>query len=103
MRFLLNLGVGFGVILSVLGPFNVILVSVEVFWRPCALQGSPERGRVENVNKNVVRGSTPGPPKSTQNLLKSIRKSRYVCVSASECVFYAQGVAKGGLNMLKPL
>ena len=71
-------------------------MSVGVFWRPCALQGSPERGRVENVNKKVVRGSSPGPPKSTQKQLKSIEISRYVCVSASECVFYDQGVAKGG-------
>ena len=44
----------------------------------------------------MVRGSTPGPPKSTQNLSKSIEILRYVCVSASGCVFYAQGVVKGG-------
>ena len=44
--------------------FNVILMAVWVFWRPCALQGSPERGRVENVSKKVVRGSTPGPPRA---------------------------------------
>ena len=44
----------------------------------------------------MVRGSTTGPPKSTQNLSKSIEISRYVCVSASACVFYAQGVVKWG-------
>ena len=68
-----NLGVGIVVFfVSLRVHFNVILVSVGVFWRPCALQGSPERGRVENVSKKVVRGSTTGPPKSTQNLSKSI-------------------------------
>ena len=75
---------------------NVILVSAGVFWRPCGLQGSPGRARVENVSKKVVRGSTPGPPKSTENLSKSMEISSYVCVSACECVFYAQGVVKGG-------
>ena len=67
-----NLGVGFVVFFVSLGVhFNVILVSAGVVWRPCALQGSPETGRLENVNKKVVRGSTPGPPKSTQSLSKS--------------------------------
>jgi hypothetical protein len=41
--------------------FDVILVSLEVFWRPWALQGTPEWGRVEKVTENVVRVSTPGP------------------------------------------
>ena len=68
-----NLGVGFVVFFVSLGVhFNVILVSAGVFWRRCDLQGSPERGRVKKVNEKVVRGSTPGPPKSTQNLLKSM-------------------------------
>ena len=73
-----------------------------VLWRPCALQGSPEWGRVENLMKKVVRGSTPGPPKSTQNLLKWIEIWRYVRVSASACFFDGQGVDKWGLDMIKP-
>ena len=30
-----------------------------VLWRPCALQGSPGRGRGEQVDQKVVRGSRP--------------------------------------------
>ena len=68
-----NLGVGFVVFFVSLGVhFNVILVSAGVFWRRCDLQGSPERGRVKKVNEKVVRGSTPGPPKRIQNLVKFI-------------------------------
>ena len=48
-------------------------MSVGVFWRPCALQGSPERGRVENANKKVVRGVHPWTP---QEHPKSIKINR---------------------------